>query len=184
MASFNSTTEPSRQAAAKATRPDVTIVMAGSSPEQAQAPLTSGPSPTLSQTTDARAEATALTPGPSPEYGRGEGNALTPGPSPSGRGETIAVTPGPSPRGRGEFPPLATQAANLFEAVVAFVGDGCGIVDEPEYRRRLEICRTCDGRSGNRCAACGCWINVKARGRVFRCPIGRWQAEGWMKDEG
>ena len=54
------------------------------------------------------------------------------------------------------------------------VGDGCGIVDDATYQRRLEVCRKCDRLSGNRCAACGCFINVKARGRIFRCPLGRW----------
>jgi len=61
--------------------------------------------------------------------------------------------------------------------VVAFVGDGCGIVDEAVYRQRLAVCQSCDRRSGNRCAACGCWINVKARGRVFRCPLDRWKRQ-------
>jgi predicted RNA-binding Zn-ribbon protein involved in translation (DUF1610 family) len=75
------------------------------------------------------------------------------------------------------FPPLAAQAVNLFESVVAFVGDGCGIVDEAVYRQRLAVCQSCDRRSGNRCAACGCWINVKARGRVFRCPLDRWKRQ-------
>ncbi len=103
-------------------------------------------------------------------------SSLAPGPSPGERGEVAALTPCPSPEyGRGEMPPLATQASNLFQSVVAFVGDGCGIVDDAQYRQRLEICRTCDRCTGNRCAACGCWINVKARGRVFRCPIGRWE---------
>ena len=45
-------------------------------------------------------------------------------------------------------------------AVVALVGDGCGVVDDAQCRQR---------------AACGCFINVKARGRVFSCPIGSWQ---------
>jgi hypothetical protein len=72
-------------------------------------------------------------------------------------------------------PPLTAQAANLFQSVVSFVGDGCGIVDDTTYRHRLEICHSCDRLSGERCAACGCFINVKARGRIFRCPIGRWQ---------
>jgi hypothetical protein len=75
------------------------------------------------------------------------------------------------------FPPLAVQAANAIQSVVAFVGDGCGVVDDGVYRQRLEVCRTCDRRNGNRCAACGCWINVKARGRVFRCPLGRWERD-------
>jgi hypothetical protein len=59
--------------------------------------------------------------------------------------------------------------------VVAFVGDGCGIVNDAQYNHRLEICRACDRLSGNRCVACGCFIYVKARGRIFRCPIGRWE---------
>jgi hypothetical protein len=73
------------------------------------------------------------------------------------------------------FPPLATQAANLFQSAVAFVGDGCAMVDEAEYRRRLDVCRTCDRRAGKRCTACGCWIGLKARGRAFTCPLDRWQ---------
>jgi len=87
------------------------------------------------------------------------------------------LTPGRSPKVQGEqnlLPPLTTQATNLFQSVVAFVGDGCGIVDDAMHRRRLDICRTCDRLSGDRCTACGCFINVKARGRIFSCPIGRW----------
>ena len=89
-------------------------------------------------------------------------------PSAVGRGELAEPAPQQS------LPPLATQASNLFQSVVAFVGDGCGIVDDAQYRTRLEICRTCDRLNGNRCVACGCFIHVKARGRIFRCPIGRW----------
>ena len=65
----------------------------------------------------------------------------------AGEGEPAAA----EPAGQPAFPPLTTQATNLFHAVVAFVGDGCGIVDDAQYRRRLEICRTCDRRTGNRC---------------------------------
>ena len=81
----------------------------------------------------------------------------------------------PNPVAQQTLPPLTTQAANLVGSFVAFVGDGCGVVDDTTYRQRLEICRTCDRRKGNRCTACGCWINVKARDRIFRCPIGHWQ---------
>ena len=83
--------------------------------------------------------------------------------------------PAPVPAPQQSFPPLASQASHLLQSVVAFVGDGCGIVDDAHFRRRLEICRTCDRLSGNRCVACGCFIRVKARGRIFRCPIDRWQ---------
>ena len=90
-------------------------------------------------------------------------------------GDSSAPQPAASPVPPISFPPLATQAANLFESVVALVGDGCGVVDDTVYQRRLDICRTCDRLRGNRCTACGCFIKVKARGRIFRCPIGRWE---------
>jgi hypothetical protein len=73
------------------------------------------------------------------------------------------------------LPPLKAQASNLFQSVVAFVGDGCALVDDTEYRQRLETCRACDRRTGKRCTACGCWIALKARGRAFSCPLGRWR---------
>ncbi|MGA2259475.1 MAG: DUF6171 family protein [Thermoguttaceae bacterium] len=78
------------------------------------------------------------------------------------------------PASQPAFPSLASQASNLFQAAVAFVGDGCALVDDAEYRHSLEICRTCDQRVGERCTACGCWIKVKARGRAFTCPLERW----------
>jgi hypothetical protein len=72
------------------------------------------------------------------------------------------------------FPPLTAQVANLVQSAFAFVGDGLALVDDAEYRRRLDVCRTCDRRAGKRCTACGCWIGLKARGRAFRCPLDRW----------
>jgi hypothetical protein len=72
------------------------------------------------------------------------------------------------------FPPLTSQAANLFQSAVAFVGDDLALVDDAEYRRRLDVCRTCDRRAGKRCTACGCWIGLKARGRAFQCPLRKW----------
>ena len=96
---------------------------------------------------------------------------LTPCPSLGARGEPAAHKPAPQPA----FPPLRTQAANFFQAAVAFVGDGCAMVDDAEFRRRLETCGACDRRVGKRCTACGCWINVKAGGRAFACPLGLWE---------
>ena len=87
-----------------------------------------------------------------------------------------AASPTAMPVRQQALPPLTTQTSNLFQSVVAFVGDGCGVVDDATYRQRLEICRTCDRLNGKRCAACGCWINGKARGQVFSCPLGRWQS--------
>jgi predicted RNA-binding Zn-ribbon protein involved in translation (DUF1610 family) len=73
------------------------------------------------------------------------------------------------------LPPLTAQVSNLFHSVVAFVGNGCALVDDAEYRQRLETCHVCDRRVDKRCTACGCWIALKARGRAFACPLGRWE---------
>ncbi len=135
---------------------NVTIVMAASSPlVSAQSLVTSCPPP------------------------EGERSPLPPArhlPRQRAQHEPVALTPRPA--GQQAFPPLASQAANLFQAAVAFVGDGCALVDDAEFRRRLEICRGCDRRAGKRCTACGCWIGVKARGRAFACPLGRWERQG------
>ena len=135
-------------------REDVTIVMVASPPAP-EAP----PQATIKAVDRSTSGRFNIAPVQSP---------LAPCPSPEGRGERAAPKLAPQPA----FPPLTAQAANLFEAAVAFVGDGCAMVDEAEYRQRLETCRTCDRRLGKRCTACGCWINVKARGRAFLTNAG------------
>jgi hypothetical protein len=80
---------------------------------------------------------------------------------------------GPGQAGK-QLPPVALQGWNLAKALAAFLTDGCKFVAVDEYRRRLEICDECVERTGNRCAKCGCALPIKARGRVFRCPIGKW----------
>ena len=132
-------------------RADVTIVMAGSSPAPAEAPQGT-----------VNLDASSHAPASSPQAPCADGR----------RGEPVFLPACPVPQP--SFPPLTTQAANLFQSVVAFVGDGCALVDDAQYRQRLEVCRTCGRRNGKRCTACGCWINVKARGRAFACPLGRW----------
>ena len=122
---------------------------------------------------------TIVMPGSSPVAPVGElpgqlaASALTPRP--------CALAPGAPPGRTGEstaFPPITAQVANLFREAVAFVGDGCAMVDDAQYRQRLEVCRTCDHRVGKRCTACGCWIGLKARGRAFTCPLDRWPKAG------
>jgi len=74
-------------------------------------------------------------------------------------------------------PPLAEQAWNLARSLADFLADGCQTVTAGDYRRRLEICDPCDYRRGNRCLKCGCRLSLKARGRAFKCPLGKWSDE-------
>lgn len=73
-----------------------------------------------------------------------------------------------------QMPRFSRQAWNLARSLADFIADGCKTVSEDQYRRRLQICDTCDRRRGNRCRACGCRLSLKARGRAFRCPDGKW----------
>ena len=75
-------------------------------------------------------------------------------------------------------PSLARQAWDLARSLAAFVADGCRTVSEEDYRRRLEICDGCEQRRSNRCMKCGCRLSLKAQGRAFRCPEGKWPAIG------
>lgn len=84
-----------------------------------------------------------------------------------------AALPGPGEQKR-QPPPLRRQAWNLAASLAAFVADGCRTVDAEEYERRLKVCDTCEHRRANRCLKCGCRLAWKARGRAFRCPIGKW----------
>jgi hypothetical protein len=80
----------------------------------------------------------------------------------------------PKDAGQQAFPPLSTQAWSLARSVAAFVADGFRTVDAGQYRERLGVCGACDRLSGHRCTECGCWVALKARGRTFTCPLGRW----------
>jgi hypothetical protein len=76
-----------------------------------------------------------------------------------------------------KLPPLSRQTWNLVHAIVEFVSDGLQTVTADQYRRRLAICDSCECRRNNRCLKCGCRLSLKARGRVFRCPLDKWLPE-------
>ena len=75
-----------------------------------------------------------------------------------------------------KMPSLARQAWNLARSLADFVADGCKTVTREQYQARLEICDSCDHRRNNRCMKCGCRLSLKAQGRAFKCPAGKWPA--------
>lgn len=82
----------------------------------------------------------------------------------------------PTPPAPGHPPSLARQAWNLARSLADFVADGCKTVTAEQYQSRLEICDGCDHRRSNRCMKCGCRLSLKAQGRAFKCPAGKWPA--------
>ena len=64
---------------------------------------------------------------------------------------------------------------NFIKAVFKHVSSGGKKVSKGEYAERLSICYTCDYRKGNRCGACGCFIETKAAWKTSGCPHKKWQ---------
>ena len=48
-------------------------------------------------------------------------------------------------------------------------------------QRRLEICEKCDKLTTfakqKQCSECGCFVEIKARFKMFSCPVGKWPNE-------
>lgn len=75
---------------------------------------------------------------------------------------------------RQSIPNIARRAWSLANSVSDFIADGCRTLTPSEFEARLAICDACEFRKGNSCTKCGCKLSLKARGRAFSCPIGKW----------
>lgn len=71
-------------------------------------------------------------------------------------------------------PTYAQIIWNLSESLAAFAADGFTTVNAAEYAERLRICNGCEQRDGGSCRLCGCLLKLKAQGRAFECPAGKW----------
>ena len=47
-------------------------------------------------------------------------------------------------------------------------------VCEEEYERRLSVCKECERLNAGTCAACGCYVELRALSPVSRCPYHNW----------
>ena len=80
-------------------------------------------------------------------------------------------------------PTISDMVINFSRAVFGFVKSGCKVVSEDEFKRRLEICRSCDlwdetaRRGMGKCKhfKCGC-TKVKHWMEISKCPLGKWSA--------
>lgn len=87
-----------------------------------------------------------------------------------GPGQLVATS---SPK---ELPPLGEQVIGFLTSMAAFFGDGCKLTDTEEFNRRVEICSGCRFfiHESGRCSECGCCGKLKALGKVWKCPKGKW----------
>ncbi len=72
--------------------------------------------------------------------------------------------------------PLMARVGNFGKAVVRHALDAFAHVDDKAYQDRLAICAACEHKDEKSwtCNECGCNLEVKARWRSERCPLGKW----------
>lgn len=47
-------------------------------------------------------------------------------------------------------------------------------VTDSVYEQRLEICKGCEKLNEGTCAACGCYVELRAAAKVAHCPQKHW----------
>lgn len=47
-------------------------------------------------------------------------------------------------------------------------------VTEEEYERRLAVCQDCEKLLTGTCAACGCYVELRAVAKISHCPHKKW----------
>lgn len=47
-------------------------------------------------------------------------------------------------------------------------------VSEEKYEARLLVCKECDKLNEGTCAACGCYVELRALAKVSACPYKKW----------
>ena len=47
-------------------------------------------------------------------------------------------------------------------------------VENAEYERRLQICKSCELLNAGTCGACGCYVELRAASKIGKCPHKKW----------
>lgn len=61
------------------------------------------------------------------------------------------------------------ELAQAIAERIATIPDGQRAGSD-EYKRRLDICRTCDSLNHGTCAKCGCYAEIRAARKNAYCP--------------
>lgn len=47
-------------------------------------------------------------------------------------------------------------------------------VSDTLYEERLSVCKTCEKLNAGTCNSCGCYVELRALGKVSSCPNKKW----------
>ena len=72
---------------------------------------------------------------------------------------------------------LSDKVKSLIKATGEHISNGMKNVDDSIYIERTSICKDCEFlvKERNACEKCGCYIPIKARWEVSKCPINKWK---------
>lgn len=68
------------------------------------------------------------------------------------------------------------QIINVTKTVVEHLSSQLPVLNEEQIKERKSICQECEfyEKFTNRCKQCGCWMVVKMRLPLAKCPIKKW----------
>ena len=67
------------------------------------------------------------------------------------------------------------QFKNMWDYIDNLSGDVK--TSDPEYERRLSICKECDMLLAGMCRKCGCYVEMRAALKTNECPDYNWTKE-------
>lgn len=75
-----------------------------------------------------------------------------------------------------KLPSIWQMTKNFSKEVTKYIAEGLPNVTESEYKRRLDICASCEFYlpDSQRCGSCGCLLEHKAKWKTSSCPKKKW----------
>ena len=75
-----------------------------------------------------------------------------------------------------KLPSIWQMTKNFAKDLTKYVAEGAPSVTMQEYKRRLDICASCEFfmEDKGRCSACGCLLEHKAKWKTTTCPKKKW----------
>lgn len=63
----------------------------------------------------------------------------------------------------------------VFDVVKELTDTGRFRASPEMVQKRMKVCHMCPHLKGNKCEACGCFMNLKTELQATRCPYGYWE---------
>tara|TARA_R100000808_G_C2120957_1_gene132275 strand:- start:592 stop:894 length:303 start_codon:yes stop_codon:yes gene_type:complete len=72
---------------------------------------------------------------------------------------------------------LMDRAKSFIKTTGEYVASGVKNLSDEDYKKRMKICESCAHliKDKNVCNKCGCYLPIKGRWEISKCPIGKWE---------